>query len=128
MRTPSVASGLAAKRSRAADPPHRRSVLSNGLRIVTQQMPAARSVSVGIFVGVGSRHEDEAHAGLSHMLEHLVFKGTRHHPDPGGLSEAVEGSGGSVNASTDRELTICSARVPAEAAPPALEVVSDLVL
>jgi predicted Zn-dependent peptidase len=85
-------------------------------------------VAVGIFVGVGSRHEDEAHAGLSHLLEHLVFKGTRHHPDPGGLSEAVEGSGGSVNASTDRELTVYSARVPAEAAPRALEVVSDLVL
>jgi predicted Zn-dependent peptidase len=103
-------------------------VLANGLRVLTQEMPAARSVAVGLFVGVGSRHEDEAHAGLSHLLEHLVFKGTRRHPDPGGLSEAVEGSGGSVNASTDRELTIYSARVPAEAAPRALEVVSDLVL
>jgi predicted Zn-dependent peptidase len=91
-------------------------------------MPAARSVAVGLFVGVGSRREDEAHAGLSHLLEHLVFKGTRRYPEAGGLSEAVEGSGGNVNAATDRELTIYTARVPAEAAAQALEVVSDLVL
>jgi predicted Zn-dependent peptidase len=123
-----VASGLAAGRARARTIPYQRSVLENGLRVVTQPMPAARSVSVGLFVGVGSRREDEAHAGLSHLLEHLVFKGTRRYPEPGGLSEAVEGCGGSVNASTDRELTIYSARVPAEAAPRALEVVADLVL
>jgi predicted Zn-dependent peptidase len=103
-------------------------VLPNGLRVVTQRMPTARSVAVGLFVGVGSRREDEAHAGLSHLLEHLVFKGTRRFPEAGGLSEAVEGCGGSVNAATDRELTIYTARVPAEAASRALEVVSDLVL
>jgi predicted Zn-dependent peptidase len=91
-------------------------------------MPTARSVAVGLFVGVGSRSEDEAHAGLSHLLEHLVFKGTRRYPEPGGLSEAVEGCGGSVNAATDRELTVYTARVPAEAASRALEVVADLVL
>ncbi len=128
MRTPSVASGLAARRPRAAEPTHRRSVLSNGLRIVTQQMPAARSVSVGIFVGVGSRHEDDAHAGLSHLLEHLVFKGTVAHPEPGALSEAIERCGGSVNASTDRELTVYSSRVPADVAPTALAVVAELAL
>lgn len=124
-----MASGVAAGRVRArAVPPFERSVLPNGLRVVTQAMPAARSVAVGLFVGVGSRHEDAANAGLSHLLEHLAFKGTRRYPDPGGLSEAVERSGGSVNASTDRELTIYSARVPAEAAPRAMEVVADLVL
>jgi len=124
-----VASGLSVRRARArATLPYQRSMLANGLRILTQEMPGARSVAVGLFVGVGSRHEDDAHTGLSHLLEHLVFKGTRRHPDPGGLSEAVEGCGGSVNASTDRELTIYSARVPAGAAARALEVVSDLVL
>jgi predicted Zn-dependent peptidase len=124
-----VAPGAAAGRVRArATVPHQRSVLPNGLRVVTQPMPTARSVAVGLFVGVGSRREDEAHAGLSHLLEHLVFKGTRRYPEAGALSEAVEGCGGSVNASTDRELTIYTARVPAEAASRALEVVSDLVL
>lgn len=123
-----MASGVAAGRARARGLPYERSVLANGLRVVTQPMPGARSVAAGLFVGVGSRREDEAHAGLSHLLEHLVFKGTRRYPEPGGLSEAVEGSGGSVNASTDRELTVYSARVPAEAAPRALEVIADLVL
>jgi predicted Zn-dependent peptidase len=124
-----VASGVAAGRVRARrHHPYERSVLANGLRVVTQPMPTARSVAVGLFVGVGSRREDQAHAGLSHLLEHLVFKGTRRYPEPGGLSEAVEGCGGSVNAATDRELTVYSARVPAEASSRAMEVVADLVL
>lgn len=123
-----MVSGVAAGRATVRALPYDRSVLANGLRVVSQSMPGARSVAVGLFVGVGSRREDEAHAGLSHLLEHLVFKGTRHYPEPGALSEAVEGSGGSVNASTDRELTVYSARVPAEAAHRALEVIADLVL
>jgi predicted Zn-dependent peptidase len=125
-----VTSGLAARRAapRRTTPPFERSVLPNGMRIVTQPMPGARSVSVAIFVGVGSRHEDEAHAGLSHILEHLVFKGTAGYPDPGSLSEVVEGCGGSVNASTDRELTVYSARVPAERAATALGVVAEMAL
>ncbi|HEX2193727.1 MAG TPA: pitrilysin family protein [Candidatus Limnocylindria bacterium] len=105
-----------------------RDVLPNGLRVVTQEMPHARSVAIGLFVGVGSRYEQGAHAGLSHMLEHLVFKGTQRFPDPGELSEAVEGCGGSVNASTDRELTVYSAKVPANAVGRGLDVVSQMVL
>lgn len=124
-----MAAGVAARRVRARGSlPYQRSVLGNGLRVVTQPMPTARSVAVGLFVGVGSRREDEAHSGLSHLLEHLVFKGTRRYPEPGGLSEAVEGCGGTVNAATDRELTIYTARVPKEAASRALDVVADLVL
>ena len=122
-----MASGLAARRNRPTPLPYERSVLPNGLRVVTQEMPSSRSVSVGIFVGVGSRHEDAAHAGRSHLLEHLVFKGTRGHPEPGLLSEAVEGCGGSLNASTDRELTVYSAKVPAAAARRGMEVVAELV-
>ncbi len=105
-----------------------RTVLANGMRVLTQTMPAARSVSVALFVGVGSRHENDAQAGLSHLLEHLVFKGTRAYPDPGGLSEAIEGSGGSVNAATDRELTVYSSRVPRAEAARGLEVVAELAL
>jgi predicted Zn-dependent peptidase len=102
-------------------------VLSNGLRVVSQSIPHARSVSVGLFVGVGSRHEDASHAGLSHLLEHLVFKGTRAYPVAGALSEAIESVGGSVNASTDRELTVYTSKVPAAHAERAMEVVSELV-
>jgi len=106
--------------------PYVRTVLDNGLRVVTQEMSHARSVSAALFVGVGSRHEDESAAGLSHLLEHLVFKGTAGFPDPGSLSELIEGCGGSVNASTDRELTAYTARVPASAAATALNVIGEL--
>src|SRR6266513_214156 len=89
-------------------------------------MPHARSVSAALFVGVGSRHEDDTSAGLSHLLEHLVFKGTASFPDAGSLSQLIEGCGGSVNASTDRELTAYTARVPASAAATALNVIGEL--
>ncbi len=108
--------------------PHERTVLAGGLRVVTQSMPGARSASVVLLVPVGSRHEDDAHAGLSHLLEHLVFKGTRAHPEAGSLSQLVEGIGGSVNASTDRELTAYSSKVPAEHLDVALTAVSELAL
>lgn len=111
-----------------AETRYERTVLPGGLRVVTQPMPDARSVSVALFVPVGSRHEDEAHAGLSHLLEHLVFKGTRGYPDAGGVSQAVEGVGGSVNASTDRELTVFSAKVPRGQAAVGLEAISELAL
>jgi predicted Zn-dependent peptidase len=123
-----VAASLAGPRRRTAAQPVERSVLPNGLRVVSSRMPSARSVAVGLFVGVGSRHEDARHAGLSHLLEHLVFKGTAGYPDPGQLSEAVEGCGGAVNASTDRELTVYSAKVPAVATDRGLEVVAELAL
>lgn len=116
------------RRARVDEPPFERSVLPNGMRVVTQAMPHARSVSMGLFVGVGSRHEDDRHAGLSHLLEHLVFKGTEGYPDPGAISEAVEGCGGSVNASTDREITAFTARVPAAAMATGLGVVRELAL
>ncbi len=108
--------------------PHQRTVQPGGLRVVTQAMPGARSASVVLLVPVGSRHEDDAHAGLSHLLEHLVFKGTRAHPEAGSLSQMVEGIGGTVNASTDRELTVFSAKVPAERVRVALEAVRELAL
>jgi predicted Zn-dependent peptidase len=123
-----TATPLRARTRPAAATPHRRTVLPSGLRVVTQEMSGARSVSVAIFVPVGSRHEDDAHAGLSHMLEHLVFKGTRGHPEAGALSQRVEGIGGSVNASTDRELTVYSSKVPAGKSTVALEAVSELAL
>src|SRR4029078_8360312 len=127
-RTREVSSGLARPRRRSSALPIERSVLRNGLRVVTSRMPSARSVAVGLFVGVGSRHEDAPRARLSHFLEPLVFKGTGRYPEPGALSEAVEGCGGAVNASTDRELTVYSAKVPAAAMQRGLEVVSELVV
>ncbi|MGH2429225.1 MAG: M16 family metallopeptidase, partial [Candidatus Limnocylindria bacterium] len=121
---------LASRRAgtRRAPLPFRRTALPSGLRVVSQAMPEARSVSVALIVPIGSRHEDDTRAGLSHLLEHLVFKGTRGHPEAGAVSSLIEGCGGSVNASTDRELTVFSAKVPAEQAAVALDVVAELAL
>lgn len=105
---------------------HRRSVLPNGLRVVSQAMPAARSVAAMLLVGVGSRHESERDAGVSHLIEHLVFKGTTRYPEPGALSEAIESVGGDVNASTDREATVLTTKVPARHMARALEVLEEM--
>jgi predicted Zn-dependent peptidase len=122
-----VAPGAAAGRVRArAAVPHQRSVLPNGLRVVTQPMPTARSVAVGLFVGVGSRREDEAHAGLSHLLEHLVFKGTERR-NAHELALSLESLGGSLDAYTSREHTSFQARVLDEHLAQAADVVGDLI-
>ncbi len=81
------------------------SVLDNQIRVLTSTMPHTRSVSIVICVGAGSRYEPEDKAGLSHFLEHLPFKGTKHWPTAQAVSEAIEGVGGVMNASTDREMT-----------------------
>lgn len=102
----------------------RKTTLDSGIRVVTGSMPHARSVCVSVFVGVGSRYESEEHAGISHVIEHLVFKGTKRRPTPGEISGTVEGVGGEVNAGTEQELTVYWCRV----ARPYLEMVLDLLI
>ena len=68
--------------------------LTNGLRVLTVTLPEARSVSLGVFLGVGSRHESEALAGASHFIEHMMFKGTQRRPTALAIAEAIEGKGG----------------------------------
>ncbi len=82
-----------------------KSVLENGLRVMSSHMPHTRSVSICIFVGAGSRYEDENQAGISHFVEHMLFKGTEKRPSSIDISGAIEGIGGMMNGSTDRELT-----------------------
>ncbi len=106
---------------------HERHVLANGMRVLVAPMPEARSVSITMYVGVGSRAETRANAGLSHFLEHMVFKGTAKRPTAAEISYAVEALGGSVNASTDREVTVFTARVPARHYLVALDVLADMV-
>ena len=105
---------------------YERSVLPNRLRVVSQHIQHARSVAATLLVGVGSRYEDDRHAGASHLIEHLVFKGTAAYPDPGALCEAVEAVGGSVNASTDREVTLLSAKIPKAHGRQALEALGEM--
>lgn len=76
------------------------------MRVVTSEMPHTRSVSICVLVGVGSRYESDEEAGLSHFLEHMVFKGTKMRPEPQQISAAIEGVGGVINAATEHELTV----------------------
>ena len=85
---------------------YERTTLPNGLRVLSSTMPHVRSVATGIFVGAGSRYEDDDVAGASHFLEHMLFKGTAKRPDPQMISRAIESVGGILNASTDREATL----------------------
>ncbi|MFY1695073.1 M16 family metallopeptidase [Solwaraspora sp. WMMA2101] len=104
----------------------RRTVLPNGLRVVTEAIPAMRSVSFGVWVGVGSRDETPARSGASHFLEHLLFKGT-HRRTAWEISSAIEAVGGETNAFTAKEYTCYYARVLDEDLPLAIDVVCDLV-
>jgi predicted Zn-dependent peptidase len=104
----------------------RRTVLPNGLRILTETVPAMRSVSFGIWVAVGSRDETKALSGVSHFLEHLLFKGTRRRSALD-ISAAIESVGGETNAFTTKEYTCYYARVLDADLPLAIDVMCDLV-
>ncbi|MDQ1628341.1 MAG: hypothetical protein QOI54_2085 [Actinomycetota bacterium] len=104
----------------------RHTVLPNGLRIITEAMPTVRSVTVGIWVGVGSRDEAPSLAGASHYLEHLLFKGTKRR-DALSISSAVDAVGGEMNAFTSKEYTCFYVRVLDTDLPLAVDVVCDLV-
>src|ERR1700722_1910521 len=104
----------------------RRTVLPGGLRVVTEFLPAVRSVALGIGVGVGSRDEDQAHEGATHYLEHLLFKGTRQRTALD-ISAAMDAVGGELNAFTGKENTCYYARVLDADLPLAIDVLSDMV-
>lgn len=106
---------------------YQRTLLRNGLRLFTTQMPGMRSASIAFFFTVGSRYEPDAIAGTSHFIEHMLFKGTQHYPGARLISEAIEGVGGSFNGSTGKELTCYTARVPAEQLSVVLRVLADMV-
>jgi predicted Zn-dependent peptidase len=107
---------------------HRKTTLDNGLRVLTETMPHTRSVSICIFIGVGSRHESDSQAGVSHFIEHLLFKGTPKHPSAREISVAIEGVGGIINAGTDKELTVYWCKTARPHFPLALDVLADIVL
>lgn len=104
----------------------RRSVLPGGLRVITESIPAVRSVAFGIWVGVGSRDEKPSQAGASHYLEHLLFKGTKRRSALD-ISSAIESVGGDMNAFTSKEFTCYYARVLDADLPVAVDVISDMV-
>ena len=107
---------------------YQRSVLSNELRVLTSTMSHTQSVSVVVCVGAGSRYESPELAGVSHFIEHLPFKGTKHWPTARDVSEAIEGAGGVMNASTDREMTVFWCKVALPNFNKAFSVLMDMVL
>lgn len=102
-------------------------VLANGLRVVVTQIPHSQAAVLAAYVGVGSRDEERETLGLSHYLEHMLFKGTEARPEPTAISAAIEGAGGSLNAYTTRELTSYWNRVPFDRLPLAMDVLADSV-
>ncbi|MGE5292907.1 MAG: M16 family metallopeptidase [Micromonosporaceae bacterium] len=106
--------------------PVMRTVLPGGLRIVTEKLPSVRSAAFGIWAGVGSRDEDVPHAGATHYLEHLLFKGTTRRTALD-ISAAMDAVGGELNAFTGKEYTCYYARVLDADLPLAIDVVSDMV-
>ena len=107
--------------------PHRLHALNGGARLVTATMPERLSASAVLMFGAGSRLEDERLAGVSHFIEHLYFKGTTRRPSSKEIADAIEGVGGFINASTDKELTAYWARVPSERLDLGLDVLFDIV-
>src|SRR6266700_2165743 len=108
-------------------PKHSRYELTGGARLLTAPMPDRASVSVVLMLSVGSRFEEDRIGGVSHFVEHLFFKGTRRRPSAKDIAEAIEGVGGVMNASTDKELTVYWTRVPAERLELAIDVLFDIV-
>ena len=107
---------------------YQRSVLDNKLRVLTSTMAHTQSVSMVICVGAGSRYESDELAGVSHFIEHLPFKGTESWPTARAVSEAIEGVGGVMNASTDREMTVFWCKVSQLHYKTAFAVLMDMVL
>ena len=104
-----------------------KSVLDNGIRIVTHDMPDNRSVSVGIWVENGSRHESASENGISHFIEHLLFKGTERRT-AAQIAEEMDAVGGVINAFTSKENTCYYAKVLDENLPLAIDLLSDIFL
>ena len=107
---------------------HNLTVLDNGLEVVTARVDSARSVTVGVFVRAGSRQEKDGEFGVSHFLEHMMFKGTRKRPTSKHIAEAVEGVGGIFNAEASKELTVFWAKMASHHLSLALDVIADIIL
>src|ERR1700758_1919308 len=108
----------------SSPPVHR---LPGGARVIVEAMPERQSASVVLMFAGGSRLEDDRLAGVSHFIEHLYFKGTARRPTSKEIADAIEGVGGFINASTDKELPAYWARVPSEHISLGLDVLFDIV-
>ncbi|BAD40517.1 M16 family metallopeptidase [Symbiobacterium thermophilum] len=106
---------------------YRKTTLPNGLRVVTEAIGHVRSAAVGVYVGTGSLYEAPAEMGVSHLIEHMLFKGTERRSALE-IARAIDGRGGALNAYTAKEYTCYYARVLDEHLPLALDVLADMIL
>lgn len=104
-----------------------KTVLSNGVRVLSYSMPHVRSVSLIFTYNIGSRYEPDEHAGISHFIEHMLFKGTPTRPNPEQIAEQIEGVGGILNAYTSREQTGYWAKAPSTHFALAFDVLADML-
>jgi len=103
-----------------------RTVLPNGVRVITERMPRVRSVSVGVWIGTGSREEAVHQSGISHFIEHMVFKGTKNRSAEQ-IARSVDSIGGGLDAFTSKELVSYNVKVLDDHLPQAFDIVADLV-
>ena len=106
---------------------YRKTTLENGVRVVSESIPHVRSVSIGIWANVGSRDEGPTQNGISHFLEHMVFKGTKNR-NVREIAQSLESLGGYLNAFTTKEQTCFYARVLDTNIGEAMDVLADIVL
>jgi predicted Zn-dependent peptidase len=100
--------------------------LPGGERVATEPLRGVRSASLGLWIGTGSRDEPQARAGVSHFLEHLLFKGSARY-NAQEIAELFDAMGGELNAATSRETTVVYTRVPDDHVEPALDAMTDMV-
>ena len=105
----------------------KRTILSNGLRVLTIPMPSFESATVMVMVGAGSRYETRLNSGISHFLEHMAFKGTEKRPSAMIISSLIDGMGGEFNASTGKEVTAFYIKSEASRVELSLDVLSDML-
>jgi predicted Zn-dependent peptidase len=105
-----------------------KTALANGMRVVSATLPHTRSVSVIVLVRAGSRYERDPEAGIAHVFEHMLFKGSKSWPTARIVSESIEGVGGSMNASTDKEIVDYWCRVAQPHYTLAMELLADIFL
>lgn len=106
---------------------YRKDTLTNGIRVVSETLPKSRSVSIGVWVKVGSRHEPPEIGGISHFIEHLFFKGTQNRTAKD-IAIEMDSIGGEMNAFTSQETTTYYAKVVDEHLPAAIDILSDILL
>ena len=106
---------------------YHKTILDNGLRILTSPMHHTRSVSIGFFIGAGSRYESDEQGGVFHFIEHMLFKGTEKRPTARDIAVAIEGIGGIFNASTGCESSLYWIKVAQPHLDIAIEVLVDML-